>query len=168
MRGWARHTGRRAPFATSKVTVRDPVACRVAGRDVDRVLRHAAVAAVPASVADPITSRHVNVGGFPHVLVAGRNATALRSRGACAPRRVSVRKHHERFTGRVRSRSAALRRGPTTSCMHGVREIARHARRPDGVTSTSQETTGFQRGVCCSPSALDREAPHAAALRHLR
>jgi UDP-N-acetylglucosamine/UDP-N-acetylgalactosamine 4-epimerase len=58
--------------------IRDPAACRAACVGVDYVLHHAALASVPASIADPITSCQVNVDGFLNVLCAARDARARR------------------------------------------------------------------------------------------
>lgn len=58
--------------------IRDPAACRAACAGVDYVLHHAALASVPASIADPITSCQVNVDGFLNVLSAARDAKARR------------------------------------------------------------------------------------------
>jgi len=58
--------------------IRDPAACRAASAGVDYVLHHAALASVPESIADPITSCQVNVDGFLNVLSAARDAGARR------------------------------------------------------------------------------------------
>jgi UDP-N-acetylglucosamine 4-epimerase len=58
--------------------IRQPAACRAASEGVDYVLHHAALASVPASIADPITSCQVNVDGFLNVLGAARDAGARR------------------------------------------------------------------------------------------
>jgi UDP-N-acetylglucosamine/UDP-N-acetylgalactosamine 4-epimerase len=58
--------------------IRDPAACRTACAGVDYVLHHAALASVPESIADPITSCQVNVDGFLNVLGAARDAGARR------------------------------------------------------------------------------------------
>jgi UDP-N-acetylglucosamine 4-epimerase len=58
--------------------VRDPAACRDASAGVDYVLHHAALASVPASVADPVTSAQVNVEGTLNVFIAARDAGVSR------------------------------------------------------------------------------------------
>jgi UDP-N-acetylglucosamine 4-epimerase len=58
--------------------IRDADACREACVGVDYVLHQAALASVPRSIADPITSTQVNVDGFLNVLVAARDASAKR------------------------------------------------------------------------------------------
>jgi UDP-N-acetylglucosamine 4-epimerase len=58
--------------------IRDLDACRSACDGVDYVLHHAALASVPESIADPITSCQVNVDGFLNVLVAARDAGVQR------------------------------------------------------------------------------------------
>jgi UDP-N-acetylglucosamine/UDP-N-acetylgalactosamine 4-epimerase len=58
--------------------IRDLEACRAACAGVDYVLHQAALASVPRSLADPISSSQVNVEGFLNVLVAARDAGARR------------------------------------------------------------------------------------------
>lgn len=58
--------------------IRDLEACRQACAGVDYVLHHAALASVPESIADPITSCQVNVDGFLNVLIAARDAGVRR------------------------------------------------------------------------------------------
>lgn len=58
--------------------IRDIEACRAACTGVDFVLHQAALASVPRSIADPVTSTQVNVDGFLNVLVAARDAGAKR------------------------------------------------------------------------------------------
>ncbi len=58
--------------------IRDVEACREACVGVDYVLHQAALASVPRSIADPVTSTQVNVDGFLNVLVAARDAAAKR------------------------------------------------------------------------------------------
>lgn len=58
--------------------IRDLDACRVACGGVDYVLHQAALASVPRSIADPVSSTQVNVDGFLNVLVAARDAGAKR------------------------------------------------------------------------------------------
>lgn len=58
--------------------IRDIDACRAACTGVDYVLHQAALASVPRSIADPLTSSQVNVEGFLNVLVAARDAGVQR------------------------------------------------------------------------------------------
>ncbi len=58
--------------------IRDPDACRAACEGVQLVLHQAALASVPRSIADPVTSSQVNVEGFLNVLVAARDAGVQR------------------------------------------------------------------------------------------
>lgn len=58
--------------------IRDIDACRTASAGVDFVLHQAALASVPRSIADPVTSTQVNVDGSLNVLVAARDAGARR------------------------------------------------------------------------------------------
>jgi UDP-N-acetylglucosamine 4-epimerase len=58
--------------------IRDPDACRRACDGVDFVLHQAALGSVPRSVADPITTNSVNVGGFLEMLAAARSAGVKR------------------------------------------------------------------------------------------
>jgi UDP-N-acetylglucosamine 4-epimerase len=53
-------------------------ACREAMAGVDVVLHQAALGSVPRSIADPITSNEVNVGGFLNMMVAARDASVSR------------------------------------------------------------------------------------------
>jgi UDP-N-acetylglucosamine 4-epimerase len=52
--------------------------CRQACEGVELVLHQAALGSVPRSLADPITTNEVNVGGFLNMLVAARDAGAAR------------------------------------------------------------------------------------------
>ena len=52
--------------------------CRRACEGVELVLHQAALGSVPRSLADPITTNDVNVGGFLNMLVAARDAGAQR------------------------------------------------------------------------------------------
>lgn len=52
--------------------------CRTACQGVDLVLHQAALGSVPRSLADPITTNEVNVGGFLNMLVAARDAGVQR------------------------------------------------------------------------------------------
>jgi UDP-N-acetylglucosamine 4-epimerase len=52
--------------------------CRRACEGVELVLHQAALGSVPRSLADPITTNEVNIGGFLNMLVAARDAGAQR------------------------------------------------------------------------------------------
>jgi UDP-N-acetylglucosamine 4-epimerase len=52
--------------------------CRRACEGADFVLHQAALGSVPRSIADPLTSHHVNVTGFLNMLVAARDAKVKR------------------------------------------------------------------------------------------
>lgn len=52
--------------------------CRAACAGVDLVLHQAALGSVPRSLADPITTNDVNIGGFLNMLVAARDAGVQR------------------------------------------------------------------------------------------
>jgi UDP-N-acetylglucosamine 4-epimerase len=58
--------------------IRDLEACRTAAAGADYVLHQAALASVPRSIADPVSSTQVNVDGSLNVLVAARDAGAKR------------------------------------------------------------------------------------------
>jgi UDP-N-acetylglucosamine 4-epimerase len=58
--------------------IRDLEAIRAAAVGVDYVLHQAALASVPRSIADPVSSSQVNVEGFLNVLMAARDASAKR------------------------------------------------------------------------------------------
>ena len=58
--------------------IRDLETCRRACEGVDLILHQAALASVPRSIADPISSSQVNVEGFLNVLVAARDAGVKR------------------------------------------------------------------------------------------
>jgi UDP-N-acetylglucosamine 4-epimerase len=58
--------------------IRDLDACRDAAKGVHYVLHQAALASVPRSIVDPVSSSQVNVEGFLHVLLAARDAKARR------------------------------------------------------------------------------------------
>jgi nucleoside-diphosphate-sugar epimerase len=53
--------------------VRDQAACHRPCRGVDTVFHLAAIASVPASIADPVESHHVNVSGTLNLLLAARD-----------------------------------------------------------------------------------------------
>jgi UDP-N-acetylglucosamine/UDP-N-acetylgalactosamine 4-epimerase len=52
--------------------------CQAACQGVDLVLHQAALGSVPRSLADPITTNDVNIGGFLNMLVAARDARVQR------------------------------------------------------------------------------------------
>jgi UDP-N-acetylglucosamine/UDP-N-acetylgalactosamine 4-epimerase len=52
--------------------------CRQACQGVELVLHQAALGSVPRSLADPVTTNEVNIGGFLNMLVAARDAGAAR------------------------------------------------------------------------------------------
>lgn len=54
--------------------IRNLADCQAACRDVDFVLHQAALGSVPRSLADPINTNGVNIGGFLNMLVAAREA----------------------------------------------------------------------------------------------
>lgn len=58
--------------------LRDPAAVRTAMQDVTIVFHEAAVASVPQSIDDPVTTLNVNVIGTQNVLLAARDAGARR------------------------------------------------------------------------------------------
>ncbi len=61
-------------FHFIEADIRDLDACREATKGIDYVLHQAALGSVPRSLADPVTSNEVNVGGFVKILVAARDA----------------------------------------------------------------------------------------------
>ncbi|TCT10989.1 SDR family oxidoreductase [Paralcaligenes ureilyticus] len=63
-----------ARFAFHRGDIRDLAACQTAVKGVDYVLHQAALGSVPRSLADPISTNEVNIGGFLNVLVAARDA----------------------------------------------------------------------------------------------
>jgi UDP-N-acetylglucosamine 4-epimerase len=67
-----------ARFRFIEGDIRDPDACRRACDATDFVLHQAALGSVPRSVADPITTNSVNVGGFLEMLMAARLAGVKR------------------------------------------------------------------------------------------
>jgi UDP-N-acetylglucosamine 4-epimerase len=72
-------TGAAAPnFRFIEGDIRDLAVCRAACSGVDYVLHHAAVASVPLSISDPLTSCRVNIEGFLDVLVAARDSGVRR------------------------------------------------------------------------------------------
>lgn len=68
----------RGSFRFVEGDIRDVETCRAACTGVDYVLHQAALASVPRSLADPLSSSQVNVEGFLNVLVAARDAGAKR------------------------------------------------------------------------------------------
>jgi UDP-N-acetylglucosamine 4-epimerase len=70
--------GTRGSFRFIKGDIRDLDACRAACVGVDFVLHQAALASVPRSIADPVSSTQVNVDGFLNVLIGARDASAKR------------------------------------------------------------------------------------------
>lgn len=54
--------------------IRDPEVCKKACEGIDYVSHQAALGSVPRSIADPITSNDVNVGGFVNMLTAAKDA----------------------------------------------------------------------------------------------
>lgn len=71
-------SGSAGSFRFMEGDIRDVDACREACIGVDYVLHQAALASVPRSIADPISSTRVNVDGFLNVLVAARDVSAKR------------------------------------------------------------------------------------------
>ena len=58
--------------------IRNAADCQSACRNVDLVLHQAALGSVPRSLADPVTTNEVNIGGFLNMLVAARDAGVQR------------------------------------------------------------------------------------------
>jgi UDP-N-acetylglucosamine 4-epimerase len=58
--------------------IRDLATCKAACEGVDYVLHQAALASVPRSIADPVASTQVNVGGFLNILMGARDAKVKR------------------------------------------------------------------------------------------
>ncbi len=67
-----------ANFRMIEGDIRRLADCQAACQGVELVLHQAALGSVPRSLADPITSNEVNVGGFLNMLVAARDAGAKR------------------------------------------------------------------------------------------
>ncbi|MFD2552332.1 SDR family oxidoreductase [Bizionia sediminis] len=65
-------------FTLLEGDIRDLNTCHTACQNQDFVLHQAALGSVPRSLADPITSNAVNVGGFLNMLVAARDAKVQR------------------------------------------------------------------------------------------
>ena len=67
-----------ARFSFVHGDIRELADCQRACAGVELVLHQAALGSVPRSIADPITTNAVNVGGFLNMLVAARDAGAKR------------------------------------------------------------------------------------------
>ena len=65
-------------FELIRGDIRDPAVCETACHDIDIVLHQAALGSVPRSIADPLTTNAVNVGGFLNMLNAARTAGVRR------------------------------------------------------------------------------------------
>ena len=65
-------------FTLIEGDIRDLDTCHKACANQDYILHQAALGSVPRSIADPITSNDVNVGGFLNMLVAARDANVTR------------------------------------------------------------------------------------------
>ncbi len=65
-------------FTLIEGDIRDLETCHKACANQDFILHQAALGSVPRSIADPITSNDVNVGGFLNMLVAARDAEVTR------------------------------------------------------------------------------------------
>src|SRR6476660_5223693 len=70
--------GSKGSFRFIEGDIRDLEACKAACAGVELVLHQAALASVPRSIADPVSSSQVNVEGFLNILVAARDAGAKR------------------------------------------------------------------------------------------
>ena len=105
-------TGRRANIAhlldsidLREIDIRDLDALRDAVKDVDVVFHEAALASVPRSVDDPVTSNDVNVVGTLNVLVAARDAGV---RYAIVHRDQLMEDHYVEAAGAIRRHSILL------------------------------------------------------------
>lgn len=65
-------------FSLIEGDIRDLETCHKTCANQDFILHQAALGSVPRSIADPITSNDVNVGGFLNMLIAARDAGAKR------------------------------------------------------------------------------------------
>lgn len=65
-------------FTLIEGDIRSAVDCATAMEGVERVVHLAALGSVPRSIADPLTSHQVNLGGFLNILQAARNADVKR------------------------------------------------------------------------------------------
>jgi UDP-N-acetylglucosamine 4-epimerase len=63
-----------ARFSLVTGDIRNMATCQNALEGVDHVLHQAALGSVPRSIADPITTNEVNIGGFLNMLTAARDA----------------------------------------------------------------------------------------------
>jgi UDP-N-acetylglucosamine 4-epimerase len=57
--------------------IRDLETCQKAVKDMNYISHQAALGSVPRSIADPITSNEVNVGGFLNMLIAAKDSPVL-------------------------------------------------------------------------------------------
>ena len=67
-----------ARFRMIRGDIRNLADCQAACAGVDQVLHQAALGSVPRSLADPITTNDVNIGGFLNMCVAARDAQVKR------------------------------------------------------------------------------------------
>jgi UDP-N-acetylglucosamine 4-epimerase len=65
-------------YAFVEGDIRDLDTCRAAVDGMDHVVHLAALGSVPRSIADPITTNAVNIGGFLNMMVAARDAGSVR------------------------------------------------------------------------------------------
>jgi UDP-N-acetylglucosamine 4-epimerase len=65
-------------FTLIEGDIRSPEVCRQAAEGMDYVFHEAALGSVPRSIADPLTTNDVNVGGFLNMLIAARDAGVKR------------------------------------------------------------------------------------------
>ena len=68
----------RSDFTFIEGDIRDYDTCRKAVEGVDIVLHQAAMGSVPRSIADPVTTNDVNIGGFVNMLTATKEAGVKR------------------------------------------------------------------------------------------
>lgn len=66
-----------ARFTFTEGDIRDQATCQKACQGVHHVLHQAALGSVPRSLADPLTTNAVNIGGFLNMMVAARDAQVL-------------------------------------------------------------------------------------------
>jgi UDP-N-acetylglucosamine/UDP-N-acetyl-alpha-D-glucosaminouronate 4-epimerase len=67
-----------ARFTFLEGDIRNPETCAAAMKDVEVVLHQAALASVPRSMADPLSTHAANVDGFVNVMLAASNARVRR------------------------------------------------------------------------------------------
>lgn len=67
-----------ARFRFLEGDIRDPLVCAAATEEAEIVLHQAALASVPRSMSDPLSTHAVNVDGFVNVLLAARTARVRR------------------------------------------------------------------------------------------